>query len=219
MILPAMNHSTDSVLTALRWRYATKSFDPARRIAPEIWAALEESLVLTPSSFGLQPWRFLIVENPAVRADLRAHSWNQPQITDASHLVVFAAKTDVSESDIDSWVGRLAEVQGTPLDELAPLKGMIGGFVGNMPQEARHFWNIRQIYIALGQFMATAAQLGVDTCPLEGFNPAAYDDVLGLKDSGYATAVACAAGYRADDDHTAARPKARYAAGDVIRRI
>jgi len=203
MILPAMNHSTDSVLTALRWRYATKSFDPARRIAPEIWAALEESLVLTPSSFGLQPWRFLIVENPAVRADLRAHSWNQPQITDASHLVVFAAKTDVSESDIDSWVGRLAEVQGTPLDALAPLKGMIGGFVGNMPQEARHFWNIRQIYIALGQFMATAA----------------YDDVLGLKDSGYATAVACAAGYRAADDHTAARPKARYAAGDVIRRI
>jgi nitroreductase len=88
-----------------------------------------------------------------------------------------------------------------------------------MPQEARHFWNIRQVYIALGQFMAAAALLGVDTCPMEGLNPAAYDDVLGLKDSGYATAVACAVGYRAADDHTAARPKARFDAGEMIRRI
>ncbi|HEY8961106.1 MAG TPA: NAD(P)H-dependent oxidoreductase [Luteolibacter sp.] len=211
--------STESMLSALRWRYATKTFDGSRKIPGDTWAALEESLVLTPSSFGLQPWKFLVVENPAIREELRGHSWNQPQVTDASHFIVFAARTDVSEADIDTWVSRLSDVQGTPLDALAALKGMMGGFVGNMPQEARHFWNIRQVYIALGQFMAAAALLGVDTCPMEGLNPAAYDDVLGLNNTGYATAVACAVGYRSPDDHTAARPKARFHAGDVITRI
>jgi nitroreductase len=213
------DRSAESVVNALRWRYATKSFDAARRIPEQTWAVLEESLVLTPSSFGLQPWKFLIVENPAVREDLKSHSWNQPQVTDASHFVVFAARTDVSESDIDTWVSRLADVQGTSADALAPLKGMMGGFVGSMPQPARHYWNVRQVYIALGQFMTTAALLGVDTCPMEGLNPSAYDDILGLNDSGYATAVACAAGYRCATDHTAARPKARFHPSDVIRRI
>ncbi|MFD0893341.1 NAD(P)H-dependent oxidoreductase [Luteolibacter ambystomatis] len=209
----------DSIVTALRWRYATKVFDPARRIPAETWAALEQSLVLTPSSFGLQPWQFLVVENPAVRAELRAKSWGQGQVTDASHFVVFAARTDLSVEDISGWVARLAGVQGTTPETLAPMQGMIEGFVSSMPQEARHTWNVRQVYIALGQFMTTAALLGIDTCPMEGLDPNAYDQILGLEDSGYATAVACAVGYRSEDDHTARRPKARYEADNVIRRI
>ena len=201
--------SSDDVIAALRWRYATKTFDASRRIPDETWTALEQSLVLTPSSFGLQPWKFLIVENPAVRAELRAKSWGQGQVTDASHFIVFTARTDVSPEDISGWVSRLAAVQGSSQEALAPMQGMIEGFVSAMPMEARQVWNTRQVYIALGQFMTTAALLGIDTCPMEGLDAKAYDQILGLEGSGYVTAVACAVGYRSADDHTAARPKAR----------
>lgn len=212
-------NSPASVVAALRWRYATKHFKADEKIPAATWAALEEALVLTPSSFGLQPWKFLVIENPDIRAALREKSWGQGQVTDASHLVVFATRTDVSQADIDNWVARLSEVQSTPAEALAPMKGMIEGFVGSMPVEARQAWNTRQVYIALGQFMAAAALMGVDTCPLEGLDPAAYDEILGLKGSGYATAVACAAGYRSESDHTAARPKARFEAEQLVKRV
>ena len=213
---PMSDSSPSSVLAALRWRYATKHFQADRKIPAETWAALEESLILTPSSFGLQPWKFFVIENPDVRNSLREKSWGQGQVTDASHLVVFAARTDVSQQDIDSWIARLSEVQSTPAEVLAPMKGMIEGFVGSLPVEARQAWNTRQVYIALGQFMTAAAVMGIDTCPLEGLDPSAYDEILGLKGSGYATAVACAVGYRSESDHTAARPKARFEADSLI---
>lgn len=214
---PRISEATPaSVVAALRWRYATKHFKADQKIPADTWAALEETLILTPSSFGLQPWKFLVVENPDVRAELRAKSWGQAQVTDASHFVVFATRTDVSQADIDNWVSKLGEVQSTPAEVLAPMKGMIEGFVGSMPVEARQAWNTRQVYIALGQFMAAAAVMGIDTCPLEGLDPSAYDEILGLKGSGYATAVACAVGYRSESDHTAARPKARFGAESLI---
>jgi len=204
---------------ALQRRYATKKFDPARRIPAEAWELLEQTLILTPSSFGLQPWQFLIVENPAVREELRAVSWGQSQITDASHLVVFTARTTLDEEDVSRWIDRVAEVQATPLEALAPLQSIIKGFIHPMSPEARQAWNIRQVYIALGQFMAAAAVLGIDTCPLEGIDPAGYDRVLGLENTGYATAVGCAVGYRAEDDRYANLPKVRYPHERLIRRI
>jgi len=207
------------LLDALKWRYATKKFDPAGRIPEETWETLEHSLALTPSSFGLQPWQFLVIENPEIRAALRQESWGQSQLTDASHVVVFTVRTDLAEEDVSRWIERLAEVQSTPLENLAPLRSVISGFIQPMSAEQRRAWNTRQAYIALGQFMAAAAVLGIDTCPLEGINPAGYDRVLGLEDTGFATAVACAAGYRAADDRYATMPKARYAREAVIRHI
>ena len=207
------------LLDALKWRYATKKFDAAKHIPEDTWQMLEHSLVLTPSSFGLQPWRFLIIENPEVRSALRGASWGQGQVTDASHLVVFTARTDLSEAEVAEWVDHLADVQSTPREVLAPLKSVINNFIHPMSPAARHQWNVRQVYIALGQFMAAAAVLGIDTCPLEGIDPAGYDKVLGLENSGYATAVACAAGYRADDDRHARLPKARFPHERLIRRI
>lgn len=217
---PGMAECTpESVVSALRWRYATKHFQADRKIPAATWAALEETLVLTPSSFGLQPWKFMVIGNPGIRAQLREKSWGQGQVTDASHFVVFATRTDVSQADIDAWVSRLGEIQSTPAEVLAPMKGMIEGFVGSMSVDARQAWNTRQVYIALGQFMTAAAMLGVDTCPMEGLDPAAYDEILGLKGSGYATAVACAVGYRSESDHTATRPKARFEAGSLIAHL
>ncbi len=214
-----MNTSTTSVLNALQWRYATKQFDSARKIDAETWNAIEESLILTPSSFGLQPWKFIVVADPAIRSELRAASWNQPQVTDASHLVVLTTRTDLTQNDIDAWINRMAEVQGCPTENFAPLAGMISGFSSSMSSDARRAWNSRQVYIALGQLMTTAAMLNIDTCPLEGIDPAAYDRALGLENSGYATVVACALGYRDAADKYASTLKARFDRSRVIEHI
>jgi nitroreductase len=215
----AMPLTTADLLAALNFRYATKAFDPARKIDPVTWADIEASLVLTPSSFGLQPWKFLVVDSPDLREKLKAASWGQPQLTDASHIVVLTARTDLSQADIDAWIARLSEVQGTPLEALAGLSGMISSFAGSMDAPAKQAWNTRQVYIALGQLMTSAAVLGIDTCPLEGISPPDYDEILGLKGSGFATAVACALGYRAADDKYATAPKARFPGEKLVAHV
>src|SRR5882724_10800379 len=118
------------LLEQLNWRYATKQFDPQRKIGAQDWATLEDALHLSPSSGGLQPWKFVVVTDPAVRAKLLPASYGQAQITDASHLVVFAAKKNFSEADVDAFIKHIAEVQGAPIEALAPLRGMlVGGIV------------------------------------------------------------------------------------------
>lgn len=214
-----MSLTPDQVLAALRWRYATKQFDASRRIPEATWDAIEESLVLTPSSFGLQPWKFHVVLNPGLRAKLLAESWNQPQVTDASHFLVMTARTDLNAADIDAWISRMSEVQQQGPEAAAPLKGMIAGFAERMSAEDRHAWNVRQVYIALGQLMTTAATLGIDACPMEGISASGYDRALGLEGSGYATVVACALGYRSADDKYAEMPKARFERTQVIHHI
>lgn len=214
-----MTMQPSELLAALRFRYATKAFDSTRKIPAETWEAIEQSLVLTPSSFGLQPWKFLVIENPETREKLKAASWGQGQVTDASHLVVLTARTDLAQADIDPWVARLSEVQGTPLEALAGLSGMISSFSSAMTSTEKQSWNTRQVYIALGQLMTAAAVMGIDTCPLEGISPADYDEILGLKGTGFATAVACALGYRSADDKYASAPKARFAAEKVISQL
>lgn len=214
-----MTISPEELLASLRWRYATKKFDASRKISAATWDSIEESLVLTPSSFGLQPWKFIVVEDPGVRANLSPESWKQPQVTEASHYVVLTTRTDLDSTDIDAWMKRMCEVQGSSPETVAPLDGMIRGFAQAMSHEARHAWNIRQVYIALGQLMASAALLGIDACPMEGISAAGYDHVLGLEGSGYATVVACALGYRAMDDKYAEMPKARFDRSRVIMHL
>ena len=213
-----MSLSPDQCLEALRWRYATKQFDPERKIPADTWNAIEESLVLTPSSFGLQPWKFIVVESAELREQLLAESWNQKQVTDASHFVVLASRTDLTRDDIDRWLECSAKAQGKSVEDLAPMKGMIAGFSERMSTEERHEWNVRQSYIALGQLMAVAAVMGIDACPMEGISPTAYDRLLGLENSDYATVVACALGYRDEADKYASAPKARFDLVDVIER-
>jgi len=215
----AMNISAEQLTQSLRWRYATKKFDSSRQIPTETWDAIENSLVLTPSSFGLQPWRFIVVDDAGIRANLAKESWHQPQVTEASHFVVLTARKDLEEADIDAWIARMCEVQGSSPADVAPLEGMIRGFAQAMSHEARQQWNIRQVYIALGQLMASAALLGVDACPLEGISATGYDQILGLEGKGYATVVACALGYRSTDDRYASMAKARFDRTQVIHHL
>jgi len=214
-----MTTTPSDLSQALAWRYATKKFD-TRRLPEATWAALRDSLVQTPSSYGLQPWKFLVVESAALRAKLRPVSWDQTQVTDASHLVVFARRTEMTEADVNRHVSRILAVRSLPADKLEPYRQMmLGGVVKGKDAAGQREWAARQCYIALGQLMATAALMRVDTCALEGIDPAKYDEILGLKGTGYETVVACAVGYRAADDAYAQAAKVRFPAEEVIRQL
>ncbi|MET0263774.1 MAG: NAD(P)H-dependent oxidoreductase [Rariglobus sp.] len=212
--------TSEQLLATLNWRYATQKFDSTKKIDPATWAALEQSLVLAPSSFGAQPWKFLIVESPAIRERLMAASWGQRQVMDASHLVVFTFRKDLDAAHLDRHVARVADVRGVELETLEKYRsGLHKAIEGARAAGSLDAWQARQVYIALGQFMTSAAILGVDTCPMEGLSPAKYDEILGLTGTGFTTLCACPAGYRADDDKYAATPKVRFPAADVITRI
>lgn len=212
--------SPSALVTQLQWRYATKQFDAQKKIPADLWTALEEALVLTPSSFGLQPWKFIVVTNQEVKEQLVKASWNQRQPVDCSHHVVFAVKNNLTEADVDRFLDRQVEIRGGSKEALAGYRGVIVGFAGRAKQEGWiKEWAIRQAYIAIGNFMTGAAVLGVDTCPMEGIAPTEYDKVLGLEGTDYSTVVACAAGYRAESDKYAAAPKVRFPASEVIQHI
>ncbi len=215
-----MTNKTDQLLADLNWRYATKVFDAAVKIPTHVWAALEKSLVLTPTSYGLQPSKFLVVQDAAVRVALLPQSWGQKQVVDCSHYVVFLARTEMKEADVDKLINRTLEVRKLPANALDVYRGMMLGDVVNGPRgKAAHEWAARQSYIALGNVMTCAAVLGVDACPMEGIAPTEYDKILKLEGSGYKTVVACAFGYRAASDKYASLAKVRYETKDLVQYI
>ncbi|MBM3858232.1 MAG: NAD(P)H-dependent oxidoreductase [Verrucomicrobia bacterium] len=214
------NQPIDSheLLSALNWRYATKVFDPNRQLPAATWNALQEALALSASSFGLQPYRFIVVNDPATRAKLLPHAWNQPQVVNASHFIVFAARTAMTEAEIDRFLDRIVEVRGVNRDSLADYRQMMAGSLLGDDAKARiPHWTARQCYIALGNLLTSAALLGVDACPMEGFVPAEFDKILGLPAQGCAAVVCCALGYRSADDKYAAAPKVRFPSAALIQ--
>ncbi|HTV41227.1 MAG TPA: NAD(P)H-dependent oxidoreductase [Candidatus Sulfotelmatobacter sp.] len=212
--------NSNQLLEQLNWRYATKQFDPNKKISASDWTTLEEALRLTPSSGGLQPWKFIVITDPAVRAKLRPASYGQPQITDASHLVVFAGKNNFGEADVDAHLQNVSKTQNVPLEALAPFRGMlVGGIVQALDEPARNAWARNQAFIALGNLLTSAALLGIDACPMEGFDRAQYDEILGLKAKGYSSAVIATLGYRSTADKYAAAPKVRFTREQIIQNI
>lgn len=208
------------LLRQLNWRYATKKFDATRRIPAEDWETLEQALVLTPSSAGLQPWKFIVVTSPEVKAQLKPAAHHQAQTVDCSHFVVFTVRLGLNHEHVGRHVERMAEVRGIATDSLAKFHQMVSGNLERARAESRlDIWQTHQLYIALGNFMTSAALLAIDTCPMEGIVPTLMDEVLGLTSTGYTTVVACAAGYRAADDKYATTKKVRFKTEDVIVRI
>jgi nitroreductase len=212
--------TTQQLLNALQWRYATKVFDPDKKIPADVWQTLEQALVLTPTSYGLQPYRFLVIQDPAKRAELLPHSWNQKQVVDASHFVVFTARNRMTGDDVDKLIRRTSDVRKIPAGSLGFYRNLMLGDIVNGPRsKVAHEWAARQAYIALGNLMTCAAVLGVDACPMEGLSPAEYDRILGLNGGDYATVVACALGYRAADDKYAGLAKVRYETSELVVKV
>lgn len=214
------NLKTSSLVESLNWRYAVKKFDSSKKISAEVWSALEDSLVLTPSSYGLQPWKFLVITDKSVMQKLTPVSWGQKQIEDCSHLVIFTVKEKMDEAHITHFVETTAIVRGVDPATMDGYKKMMIGDVVTGPRSKVSFeWAARQAYIALGSFMTSCALVGVDTCPMEGIDPIKYDEILGLTDSGWRTVVACPAGFRADDDKYAVAKKVRFNKEEIIKKI
>lgn len=207
------------IIDRLNWRYATKAFDPEKKIDDALWEQVEESLVLTPSSFGLQPWKFIVITDQAVKESLLEHSWSQGQVTSCSHLVVLTALRDIGESDVDKLIIDTHQKRGGELSTLDPYKGMMNGFMSQMSDEQKFAWARNQVYIALGQLMTVASMLEIDACPMEGITPSKYDEILGLEGGRYGTVLACPMGYRSDDDKYGTLAKIRYPKDEIIESI
>lgn len=206
----------DALLRALNARYACKIFDAARTIPEDIWTTLEDALVLSPSSYGFQPWRFLVVTDPELKKELLPHAWNQAQITDCSHLVVFCARKELTDEDVSKLIDATAQVRGVQSTDLAGYSQMLSSSISSRSPEDLLNWNKRQVYLALDQFLVSCALLGVDACPMEGFVPTKFDEILGLTD--VTATVIAPAGYRSPDDKYGDLPKVRYDKSDVLER-
>ena len=208
-----------SLHETLMWRYATKVFDTTKKVSDETINELLDAARLSPSWYGVQPWKFILIEDPSLRQKLRAASYDQPQVTDASHFVVFAAKTGYSEKDVDAYIESTAKLQGVSPSDLTPLReGIMGSIVNRLQGDALANFAMNQTHIALGFFLEAAALKEVDACPMGGFDPAAYDEILGLRELGLHAAVIVAVGYRSGDDRAATRTKSRFELEEVVIR-
>jgi nitroreductase len=200
----------------LQWRYATKKFDPLKKIPKLEFEALLETLRLSPSSFGLQPWKFIIVRDPALRKQLKSHAMDQPQITDADTLIVFCAVKTMDENYVKRYVKRIADVRGGTNEALVNYEQMMLASLKGKSPEVLSGWMKRQVYIALGVLLVECAHRKIDACPMEGFSPQEFDEILGLPQQGLESVVLCAVGYRADDDHYAHLKKVRSKQEEVF---
>lgn len=207
------------ILESLNWRYATKVFNKDKKISEEDLQKVLDSLVLSPSSYGLQPWRFVVVENPAIREELKSHSWNQGQVTDASHLLVLCRIDDFSEKFIDDYLDDMCATTWATREDMKGYEDMMKWNLLSRDEETLKSWAAKQVYIALGQAWVVCAELWIDTCPMEGFDPAKYDEILWLKEKGMASVLVLPIGYRDESDKYSTNPKIRYSKEKIVTRI
>jgi nitroreductase len=198
-----------SLLEKLSWRYATKKFDANKKIPAGTLEQLLATVRLAPSSLGLQHYKIVVVENPEVRERLKAAAYGQPQITDASQVIVFAAETNLDEAYVNNYVDEIVKVRQISYESLEGYKGMMLGSINGQPAEQKLAWAHKQAYIALGVLVSAAAELNIDICPMEGFSAPQFDEILGLKEKGLTASVIATIGYRSAEDVTATFAKVR----------
>lgn len=203
--------------TQMNWRYACKKFDPDKKIREADWKILSESLRLAASSYGLQPWKFFVVQNPEIRKKLFEISWKQSAVLDASHFIVLTYKEKMDEAHIDKHIANTAQIQKCEIASLAGYKSaMMGDLVHGARSQVINWWAQRQTYIAMGSFLTTAALMEIDTLPMEGLSPEGYDHILSLEATGFKTVAAIACGYRSASDRFQNIKKVRFDEKDVI---
>jgi len=208
-----------NLIEQLNWRYATKKFDPSKILSSEDLDQLLEAARLAPSSFGLQPWKIIVVKNVELRQKIQAVAWNQSQVTEASDLIVFCAKNEFSDELIVEYITETARQTGVEVKDLAGFQKMLSEFKQSQTPESGKAWMERQVYIALGFVLFAAAQLRVDACPMEGFDPAQVGKILKIDEQGLHAIAICPVGYRSTEDTHADESKVRYAKTEVVEVI
>lgn len=198
-----------SIIENLKWRYATKKFDTSKKVTVQELSNLQEAIQLAASSYGFEPYKIFIIENPALREKLQAAAYNQAQIVDASHLLVFTTMTKTDADDVDALMDLTAKTRGMEVENLKGYADYIKGAIGWMSPEQQTVWNSRQTYIALGTALAACAEMKIDSCPMEGFEAPKFDEILGLKEKGLTASCLLTIGYRSAEDDTAKYKKVR----------
>ena len=191
------------------WRYATKKFDATKKISDADLAFLKEAIRLSSSSYGLQPYKVFIVENPELRTKLVAASYGQAQVADASHLLVFANELNFGAAGIDQFVTTICKTRELPLEAIQGYVDYMKGNITGLPEEVRNIWTSKQTYLALGNLLNAAAELKIDVTPMEGFIPAQVNEILGLDKLGLNASLLAPIGYRHEEDATQHYKKVR----------
>ncbi|MEN9489136.1 MAG: hypothetical protein RL494_1401 [Bacteroidota bacterium] len=198
------------------WRYATKKFDTTKKVSPQDLETLKEAIRLSSSSYGLQLYKIILVENTTIREKLQPASWGQTQIVDASHLIVFANQTHIGNPEIDSYLKNVSQTRNMPIDALSGYGDFMKSKINSLPEEAKNVWTAKQTYLALGNLLNAAAELKIDVTPMEGFDAKEYNEILGLDKLNLNAAVVAAVGYRHEEDATQHYKKVRKSNADLF---
>ena len=207
------------LINSLNWRYATKQFDPTKKISNNDLELLKEAVRLSASSYGLQAYKVLVVKDAELRERLKAVAWNQPQITDSSYLFVFCSYNSVSTQDVEEYMNLIADARKIDVSMLDEFKQMINGSLAVRSEDEIKVWTAKQTYIALGNLLSAAAELNIDACPMEGFDPELFNEILGLEEKGLSASVIATVGYRSDKDQLQFAPKVRKSSQDLFDEI
>ena len=184
------------------WRYATKKFDTIKKVSNEDLEILKEAIRLSASSYGLQPYKVLIIDNPELRAQLQPAAWGQSQIVDASQLLIFANITNFGDAEIDAYIKNLTEIRGIPVEAVQGYADFMKSKISILPVDKRNIWTSKQTYLAMGNLLNAAADLNVDVTPMEGFEPEKVNEILGLDKLGLNASLIATVGYRHNEDDT-----------------
>jgi len=193
----------------LKWRYATKKYDATKKVSEENISKLKEAIHLSASSWGLQLYKFLDIKNSSIRASLKPHSWGQDQITDASHLFVFCSHTSVSDQDTDDYIALKSKVQGMKEADLKEYGDFMKMKINEKSPGEVKDWTEKQTYLALGNALMACASMKIDATPMEGFDAAKYNEILGLTEKGLTATVVLTIGYRHEEDVAQNQDKVR----------
>ena len=207
-----------NIIDSLKWRYATKQFDTTKKLSDSQIEVLLQSANLTATSFGLQPGKIVLVETPEVREELVQYSWGQRQVADASHLLVITSNTNIGDAEVDKYSSDIVKQRGVAIDSLEGMTKMVKGFLSGMDDAQKKVWADNQAHIVLGNLLTVCAVEGIDACPIAGFQPEKYDEILGLKADGQTSVLVLPVGIRLDDDKYASLAKVRMSDSEFVIR-
>jgi len=205
-----------NIIEAMKWRFSVNKFDKSNKLTDSQFDELLQAIILSPSSYGLQPWKFIVVTNAEVRAKLQAAGYGQTKIIDASHLIVFAVEKNIDNALVDKYISTVAATRGVSVENLKGYADMIKGTIAGLTPAQRVEWATRQAYIALGVLITAGAVNSIDVGPMEGFDTKKFDEILGLDKLGLESKISAAVGFRASDDAHALDKKVRYSKEEVV---
>lgn len=208
-----------NTIERLKWRYAVKKFNNQKLLNKGQINILKEAFNLTATSYGLQPLKLLVISNKEIQKELVAHSWNQPQVLQASHLLVICIPKTYSKDEVEAYFNLVQKIRNTPIEIIKPFKEFLTAEIDKKSQEELLSWNKNQAYLALGNLLTVCALEKIDACPMEGFIPEKYDEVLGLSEKNLTSTLVLPVGFRADDDYMKDLKKVRKNTDDVVLEI